>query len=254
MSLIKNYNGALYKHLKIHAAWLPVVNTIRLGDYGLMDGGVFRTLGNIENLKVKFSQRVGQTAPIDFQSKGTTVARFIGDVKVDKLPEVGDVAARLVYSFSKGDSCLIRAALSVQVMADVDAVAKKLGQLDDWKTRFRVVCGVYTGEKCVILTTEEANTSVEFAGSASALTQIELGRVEIKPSISVSSESVFKSVGATGVVGLQLFKLNWKWFGGGAKFLAAPTKSKPRRSPAVCWPTRSNPLPVPDPVPVPVPE
>jgi len=46
--------------------------------------------------------------------------------------------------------------------------------------------------------------------------------VEIRPSLTFSTKRIFKSVGATGVVGLRLFKLNWPWkslelLGGGVK-------------------------------------
>ncbi len=41
MSLAKNFNEALHNELTIYAAWYPVANTLKLGDFGLIEGGVF---------------------------------------------------------------------------------------------------------------------------------------------------------------------------------------------------------------------
>src|SRR5688500_8614758 len=84
-------------------------------------------------------------------------------------------------------------------------------------TPFRVVSAVYMGDKCMILAAQEANTTVEVSGTVDVLKQVELGKVEVKPSISSSNERIFKSVGDTGVVGLRLFKLCWLF--GGPKLL-----------------------------------
>ena len=42
------FNQTLKSLLQINAAWLPVTNTFRLGDYGVMSEGVFVKIGNIE--------------------------------------------------------------------------------------------------------------------------------------------------------------------------------------------------------------
>jgi hypothetical protein len=43
----KEFNSILQKHPHAHAAWLPITNTYRLGDYGLIAEDVFNKMGNI---------------------------------------------------------------------------------------------------------------------------------------------------------------------------------------------------------------
>lgn len=47
MGTPRTYNRLLNTQIKMFAAWLPVTNTFRLGDYGLMSGGVFHQIGHI---------------------------------------------------------------------------------------------------------------------------------------------------------------------------------------------------------------
>lgn len=188
MSLAKNFNKSLYKQLSIYAAWFPVANTFKLGDYGLIEGGVFRQMGNILKLGINFEQAAGQSASLDFMSAGATVVRTVGNASVDSLPEVGDLEAKLTYSFEKQDSCLIKASLTALQMENIHQVGKELAAHQDWEHRFRVVSAIYQGEHCVIILTQDANTKVEFAGKVNLLKQVELGNVQIKPTVSSSSE------------------------------------------------------------------
>lgn len=220
MSLVANYNVALHKELGIYAAWLPVVNTIKLGDFGVMDGGVFRTLGNVENFGVKFTRSAGQDAKIDFMSEGVAVSHFEAGMPKTKLPADGTAEAKIVYKFTRENSCLIRAALSVVEMDDINTVGKSLAANEEWEGRFRVVSSVYTGNKCLVITTQKRDTEVEFSGTASVLAQLESGSIGVTAGLSIggASERVFKCVGKTGVVGLRMFKLG-SWFRKGVRFL-----------------------------------
>jgi len=48
----KRFSKLLHKEIDVHAAWLPISNTFRVGDYGLISDAVFATLGNIEEFGV----------------------------------------------------------------------------------------------------------------------------------------------------------------------------------------------------------
>jgi hypothetical protein len=206
--LSKSFNRALYKELTIYAAWYPVANTLKLGDFGLIEGGVFRALGNISEFNVDFDQKAGEEpASIDFMSNGTTSVRLIGGAKVDSYPEVGNVEASLAFNFESANSCLIKGMLSVMQMQNIFQVAKKLKEQDGWQKRFRVVSATYTGENSVIIATSESDTKVEFTAKVDALKQVELGKVDAELGITSSKQKVFMSVGKSGVVGLRLFKL-----------------------------------------------
>ncbi|PQP34780.1 hypothetical protein C6A37_05965 [Desulfobacteraceae bacterium SEEP-SAG9] len=214
--LARSFNRALHNELTIYAAWYPVANTIKLGDFGLIEDGVFRALGNISEFNAHFNHAAGESASIDFRSRGATAVRMVGGSKVDSYPEVGNVEATLSFNFENANSCLIKGMLSVMAMQNIYQVAKKLKEHDSWERRFRVVSATYTSENIVIIATSESDTKVEFSATVDALKQVELGKVEAKVGIQSTKEKVFMSVGKSGVVGLRLFKLGiW----GGVKVL-----------------------------------
>jgi hypothetical protein len=205
--LARSFNKALYNDLTIYAAWYPVANTITLGDFGLIEDGVFRALGNISEFDVQFNQAAGASASIDFMSQGGTAVRMLGGAKVDSYPALGNLEATLSFNFESANSCLIKGMLSVLEMQNIYQVAKALKAHDGWERRFRVVSATYTGEKSVIIATSESGTKVEFSATVDALKQVELGKVDADVAIQSSREKVFMSVGKTGVVGLRLFKI-----------------------------------------------
>ena len=209
MGVAKSFNKMLHKELTVYAAWLPVTNTFELGDYGHFEGGVFRKTGNIAKFGVNFDQASGAKASIDFTSNGARVFRMVAGTAVPSLQGIGDVEAKLSFDFSKKGSSVVKASIDVVEMQNIDQVGKQLAKHPDWEKYNRVVSALYTGEKCVIIAARDADTKVEFSGSASALAQIELGKVELKPSFQSSTKTAFKSVGETGPIGLGLFKIGW---------------------------------------------
>jgi hypothetical protein len=42
------FSSILHHEISAYAAWMPVTNTFRLGDYGVISDGVFVKMGNIE--------------------------------------------------------------------------------------------------------------------------------------------------------------------------------------------------------------
>lgn len=221
MGLAESFSDTLHDQLQVYAAWFPVVNTIKVGDFGLIEDGVFRSMGNISKFGIDVVTAPGQKAEMDFVSDGTTLTRFVAGAQVPKYPPVADLDAKLELEFKRENSCMIKAQLSVIEMQDIHGVAKKLKDLDDWEKNFKVVSSTYTGEKCVIIACREAGTKVSFSGKASILQQVELGKVEVAPTFESSSSACFKSVGETGVVGIRLFTFG---FFGGIKVLGPGDK------------------------------
>jgi hypothetical protein len=212
MGLAESFNDALYANLQVYAAWFPVVNTIKVGDFGVIEDGVFRPLGNITKFGINPTIAPGAEAEIDFVSDGTTVTKFVAGGKVDKFPPVGDLDAKLELEFKRENSCLLKAKFSVLEMQDIHGVAKGLKDLDEWENHFKVVSSTYTGDQCVIVACRDAGTKVSLSAKANLLQQVELGKVEVAPSFESTNSACFKSIGATGVVGIRLFKLGF--FGG----------------------------------------
>jgi hypothetical protein len=223
MGLAESFNAALYDNLQVYAAWFPVVNTIKIGDFGVIEDGVFRPLGNIAKFGIIPATAPGAEAEIDFVSDGTTVTKFVAGAKVDQFPPVADLDAKLELEFKRENSCLLKAKFSVLDMQDIHGVAKRLKDLEEWENHFKVVSSIYTGDKCVIVACRDAGTKVSLSAKANLLQQVELGKVEVAPSFESTNSACFKSVGATGVVGIRLFKLG---FLGGLKILSKLDRQK----------------------------
>jgi hypothetical protein len=219
MGLAASYNNAMYSQLQVYAAWFPVANTFELGDYGLIEGGIFRKMGNISEFKVTFKDQPSPQAKIDFLSEGAKVVRMVGDAVVKVLPQQVDGEAKITYTFSRANSCMIKADVIVKEMQNIKQVGDGLAALDDWDRRFRVVSSLYTGQKCAIVAAEKRNTTLEFTGTVNLLKQLESGKGSADLGFSSSDERIFKSIGESGVIGLGFFKIGWF---GRTRRLAAP--------------------------------
>lgn len=217
MSLAKTFESQLHKQAAIHAAWLPVLNTFRVGTYGLMEGGVLRPLGHIKDDfgvdpgALESSPAAGAT----FESEGVTTVRTVAGVEVPAFSQVGDSEAKLSYTFKRKDSVLFRAPeLTLSQMPSIQLVANQLQQKRQvgWRRAYRVVSAVYHAKGPLVLLASEANTTISFEGKASALKQIEAASAAVEFEASASSQRSFRVAGKAGVVGLGLFKLGL--FGG----------------------------------------
>ena len=229
MGTASQFDGILKRELNIHAAWIPITNTFKLGDYELVSDGVLVKAGNIrDDFGVPFQQAPGSEAKLNFTSKGTKVFRFAADAEVKAFPN-NDVEAKLSVEFTSASSFLIKANLTVLEMQNVSAVAKKLADTPKWRRKFIVVSAVYTGRDCAIISSKSANSKIELSGKANVLKQFDLGAVSANLSASSKRDIGLDLVGESGVVGLALFKLP----GGGAttrrRWLKARLNLKGRR-------------------------
>lgn len=209
MGTARRFNDTLRNELRIYAAWLPVTNTFKLGDFGLISDGVLVKVGNIQDdFGVAFSSAPGPESKLDFSSKGTRVIRAVGNATVDVLPDQ-DVEAKITIQFNSQNSFLAKANLSVVEMQNIRAVAGKLGSTPGWERKFRVISAIYIGRQCVIVSSKAADSKLELSGKAKGLKQFDLGSIGTEVQVSASEKIGLELIGKTGVVGLALFKLNW---------------------------------------------
>ncbi len=213
MGLPDQFNDIIKKHLNVFAAWMPIVNNYRLGDYGIIADGVFAKLGNItDDFKVSVTEGSGEAASIDFTSEGASIIKLAGGVAVDVIP-AGEVNANVEIGFSKEKSFLVKApTITVAAIDNVNEVAIKLKDTGKWDGKWKVVHQVYTAIDPVIVITHEAGTKLNFSGDASALGQMKLGSLGVN--IDSNKSLGLKINGKNGVIGLGLFKLKSKIFGG----------------------------------------
>ncbi len=217
MGLPKEYNKALHQHANFYAAWFPVTMPYQVGDYGLIQNGVFQKIGHLDQLKsdgfnVDIQVADGPPTSIDFLSEGAKMVKIVAGAEVPQLP-AANIEASVKFKFEKENSFALKASeIRVKMMQNAHEVAKSLAVLrrnKKWSHQYRVVSATYTGQNCLVLLSRESGTEVGFDGEASALKQLELGKITLKPSVSFSNDTVLKSIGDTGVIGLNLFKLKW---------------------------------------------
>jgi len=212
--LAKSYEKAIYKELRAHAAWLPVTNTLKVGDYGFFEGGVFRSIGNLTDKYPELSLKVeqGPSTKIDFTTEGTkTVKLNASGETTDSFARLGDAKASLKFEFTKKNSVVVKInEINVEQLQNIEEVADFLVSKDNWKKKYKVISATYSGNDCLVVCAREAGTEFQISGSANLLKAVESGKAEAGLEISSSKSSAFNSVGESGVVALRMFKLNWR--------------------------------------------
>jgi hypothetical protein len=211
MGIAQSFNKAIDRQLAAHAAWMPIVNAFKIGDYGVFKDGVFQSLGNVRDKypEINFTIEDGPPADIDFASEGTKSFKFDADGNATtSFTSLGNLDATLKFVFESADSCVIKAKLTCKQLKNVEEIGKVLAKKKDWRNIFSVVSKTYTGEKCVIICAKEAGTEVSLQASADLLKQVEIGKVEAGIGFTSNRKSSFNAIGETGIVALSLFKLN----------------------------------------------
>ena len=194
----------------MYAAWLPVTNTLKVGDFGIINGGVFRALGNIKDtFGIDFNVEEGPNTEVDIASEGTTVVKVVGGAEVPAFPPNGGLEAKINVNFSKENSFLVKSKLTCQQMSNIQEVAWKLVKEKRWKRTYKVVETTYTGKDCVIILSSQSNTTVGLTGSVDALKQLEAGQASVDIGVEREDKASFQSIGEEGVIGIRLFKLGW---------------------------------------------
>lgn len=223
MGTASRFDGILKEELNIHAAWIPITNTFRVGDYGLVSEGVLVKAGNIkDDFKVTFKVAPGKPSKLNFTSKGTKFVRVAGGAEVKAFAD-NTIDAKLTIEFSNTDSFLLKANLGCFEMQDLANVAKKLAVHKLWKRKYTVVSATYSSKDCALISSKAANSSIELSGKANALKQFDLGAASIGVQASQKQDIGLDIVGEAGVIGLALFKLPMLW-GSNPKLLNAEIK------------------------------
>jgi len=213
MGIPNQFNDIIQKHLNVFAAWVPIVNKFRLGDYGIFSDGVFSRLGNItDDFGVTFKEAGGETAHIDFTSEGANVVKTGANAGVN-VAGGGQVKAKVEIEFSKEKSFLVQSpTISVTTIDDVNELAKRLKASGKWDGQWKVVYMVYNAVDAVVVSTIAAGTKLDFTGDVSAIGDLKLGGAGVN--IDSNKTLGLKINGKNGVIGLGLFRIKSKIFGG----------------------------------------
>lgn len=211
--LASSYEKAIKKELGAHAAWLPVTNTLKVGDFGYFESGVFRSVGNLKDKYPDIAMDISPGPPtkLNFTTEGTRASKIgLGGNTTDSFAALGDVEASLKYEFSKQNSLVLKIdKVEVNQLQNIDDVALALAAKSNWRKKYKVVSATYTGKNCLIICAREANSDFTINASAHILSEIEGGKAEGDFKTSSSNASTYDSIGESGIVAIRLFKLNF---------------------------------------------
>lgn len=213
MKTPEQFNQIIKRHLNVFAAWMPIVNNYKLGDYGIISEGVFVKLGNItDDFQLTFTEGSGSEASIDFTSEGARVIKLVGNAEVPVI-QAGEVNAQVEIEFSKEKSFLVKSpTITVKTIENINQLADKLKETKKWDGQWKVVHAVYHALDAVIVSTLASGTKLNFSGEASALGQLKLGSAGVN--INTNKTLGLNINGKNGPLGLGLFRVKSKIFGG----------------------------------------
>lgn len=208
------FNDLLRKEAGMQAAWLPLTNTFELGDYGVVSGGVFNKIGNIRSFLSDSSEQsfdISESNESLFRlaSEGVYFTRLNANGAVGTFEDLGDAEATLEIEFSESNSFYINGTLTVYQMSNVRELAEKLSESDGWSSKFQVIRHIYRAKNCTLLSSSGVGAKVSLSGSASSLQSLEQGAASSAISRNSNEKIGLELVGASGVLGLRLFKTRW---------------------------------------------
>jgi hypothetical protein len=211
--LAKSYEKAIKRELTAHAAWFPIINTFKIGDFGVFENGVFRSMGNIKDKYPELDLRIDQSpgGKVNFSSEGTKTFKFdaAGNI-VGSFAQLGDANAALKFEFTKRNSVVLKAdEIILSQLQNIEEVASFVSSKSDWKRKYKVITHTYTGENCLVICARESGSEFTINAKADILSDIEVGKANAGFETSSSNSSTYDSIGKTGVLALRFFKINW---------------------------------------------
>lgn len=218
------YDSTLKGALGCRAVWPPVLTPTLLGDYGVVDGGVFRRLGNVAEFATPFTTTRGQPSRLDLSTSDVRLTRFAGGVQVPSLAGLGDVSARVRIEFGRSDGFVLKCArVELEEIADLGVLARRLlaarapdGQR--WRPlAWRLVWQRYTGHDVFFFAARSAGSHVELDGSATLLHGIDAAAGSAGLSRHRAAGLGLEIVGDSGPIGLGLARVKLV---GGVKFFS----------------------------------
>lgn len=215
----------------MHPAWLPLTSRFELGDFGVWRGGVFTPLGNVRDFGAAPEIVDGEPVRLDFQSRGVVMVDA-GAAAAATVKAV-DAAVDLAIQCADAESFILQApVLRSRRIANVAAVAAAVSRASGadgrprWRSRYKFVTELFTGEQVTILATTEAKTTITLRGRASDPRELLKGGVDA--ALAADKSLGLSLVGAAGPVGLRLVRIGAR--GAAVSFDGAPVDDDPERA------------------------
>ena len=173
------YTDAVHDELKQYAAW-PIGTPIQLGDYGTIEGSIFKRIDNIRSqFKISYTP-VSSPVNIVFEFKSVGVeenkVRAGGSVAVPGTSIGGNAKTEL--KFANGNSVYFRSIrltlTHIDNFADVSRAIMEKFAAGEWSGSFAFVHSLFKSGGTTIIVSKADNAAIDIEAQVKGLDQFDL--------------------------------------------------------------------------------
>jgi hypothetical protein len=206
-ALASVYTDNLHRNFKTLFATWPPNDSVRLGDYGALQGNVFVRLANVtDTLGLSFQERKdsARSGNYEYGSSDLTDIEFhaVAGASAGGVP----VKAGLDITFSSENAVFFKAAgytpVSVEDQVTFGDRIMGLYQSACWEKKFVVLTALLLSAGATIITSGSNNTAISLEASADAVAVIDLADASLKLGVRRPKNVAFKVVTESGLVSL----------------------------------------------------
>lgn len=210
MSLQKIYSKAVRRELSRHPVWEPG-SPVALGDYGMLQDGVFQRLGNYVDFLPTEALSVDHSKPssLEFVSVGTNVNYFgVNGAPSESLGALIGATAEIRIEFGSENSLYVKSASTAsEEIGNLNAICTKLRACKGWDFSWVVVSSIRKATNLAMVLGASKSSKVSLKGSIDALKAFDTGQIASESGLVVSGEAAYKCLGATGPLLLNLIRM-----------------------------------------------
>jgi hypothetical protein len=198
-ALASIYADDLHHNFKtLYATWPPNAS-VRLGDYGVLQGSVFVRLANVAdsyNLTFKERRDTKLAGNYDYASADSTDVEFHAGGSV--TPGGAPLKASLDISFSSASAVFFNAAscvpVSIEDQIDFGNRIMSFYQTGRWERKFVVVTGLLESANATVIVSGSNNSSISLEASSDKILNIDLADASLKLAIRRAKNVAFKVI------------------------------------------------------------
>ena len=191
------YARNMHKQRDYFVAWEPT-SIYQLGDFGEMDGKVFKKLGTLKDLKIPIKVRTEKTGDMDYQSEGVFITH--ADVGVQGAGAMKKAEGNLEVKFTQSNGILFKASdITTEYIDNIYDVGDRLVKLykdkgHDWRLSNVVITELKKADYLLVLISRESGGSVKLSGKVPIKADgVKVADLNIRDlSVSTSSSKVDK--------------------------------------------------------------
>jgi len=199
---LTRYVDGIYKKFGYRATWLPGT-TLRLGDIGTLEQGVFVRIANLKDLEIPFETQTGED-PVHMRHVSSSSVKIafngIGSAPVEGVPASAGIDVEFgsegAYVFD-ALGCIDQ---SIRDQVKLEDALREALFLEKWKLQWMVVTHTIEAQSATILISNSGNSQLRLAANGNlAAAQQSLAHLDAKLSVTSQTGDVTKLVGGRGL-------------------------------------------------------